>query len=748
MPLKEELPETIKELLEEQKIKEEEILLALQSDLNDKGQFSPTWFIATKDKILVISTDDTKPKLLQSLPLKDYKFFKAEIGVGGGFFSACSDGYERRLLRFTTATARKFQVAANALGRLVNEGHIPPDILAEEESKKVCPRCGFPVDPVSGICPQCSPKGAVVRRLLSYIKPYYPTILILVSLLLLGTAFDVISPLVSRNMIDKALVVREPTPTETRLALLKAYVLLMAGLGIGSMLLGIFQQRIYAFLGNSVLFDIRRQLFEHLQFLSVSYYDKRQVGAVMSRVTQDTSALQEFLGWHIPFLFSQMVLLLGIGAVMISLNWRIALLVLVPTPLVAYLTRVMGRKIHHLFHRVWDRWSKVIAVLNSALSGIRVVKAFAQEEREAQRFRERAEELTWNTIWAEQLWATYMPPLFFLFGATPLLVWYFGGKQLILDPAHMSMGTLQAFISYTFMILGPIQAVTRVVNWLTRALAATERIFEILDTPPEVLDEEDAISMPKIEGRVEFRNVTFGYDKFLPVLHNVSFEVQPGEIVGLVGRTGAGKTTIINLICRFYEPQEGQILIDGVDIRKIKLKDLRNQIAIVPQDAYVFAGTVRENIAYGKPDATLEEIIEAAKAANAHEFIMNLPYGYDTPIGERGVMISGGERQRIAIARAILKNPRILILDEATSLVDTETEKQIQEALDRLMQGRTVFAIAHRLSTLSNAHRLIVIEDGRIAEMGTHKELLQKKGIYYQLVKLQREMSRLVAIGV
>lgn len=747
MPLKEELPKQIQQFLYEQGLKDEDIHIALQSDLDEEGKFSPTWLIATKERLLVLK-DGSNPKILHSFSLKDYGFFKAEVGIGGGFFAAHSDGKERRLLRFSTATARKFQVAATALAKLAQEGSIPEDILAEEERRKVCPKCGFPVDPVSGICAHCSPKGAVVRRLLSYIKPYYPTIMILVSLLLLGTAFDVISPLVNRNLIDSALVVRQPTPTDVRLTLLKAYVLLMLGLGIGSMLLNIFQQRINAFLGQTVLYDIRRQLFEHLQFLSVSYYDKRQVGAVMSRVTQDTSSLQEFLGWHIPFLVSQLVLLLGMGVVMISLNWKLALLVLVPTPIVAYLTRTIGRTIHRLFHRVWDRWSKVIAVLNSALSGIRVVKAFAQEEREASRFRQRAYDLTQNTIWAEQLWATYMPPLFFLLGSTPLLIWYFGGKQYILNPNQISFGTLQAFISYTFMILGPIRAVTQVINWLNRALAAAERIFEILDTPPEVLDAEDAIPMPRIQGKVEFRNVTFGYDRFLPVLHNVSFEVQPGEIIGLVGRSGAGKTTIINLICRFYEAQEGQVLIDGVDIRKIKLKDLRSQIAIVPQDAYVFAGTVRENIAYGKPDATLEEIIEAAKAANAHEFIMNLPYGYDTPIGERGVMISGGERQRIAIARAILKDPRILILDEATSLVDTETEKQIQEALDRLMKGRTVFAIAHRLSTLSNAHRLIVIEDGRIAEMGTHKELLKKKGIYYQLVKLQREMARLVAIGV
>lgn len=745
MPLKEELPKPVEELLASQGVRVEDILLSLSSDIDERGHFSPRFLVATREKVFLIAPDAENPSILVSLPLKEYNSFKADIGVGGGIFSALSDGQERRLLRFSTATARKFQIAANALSQLARVGEIPPDI-EEERMQRVCPKCGSALDEWTRSCPRCSPKGKTVKRLLSYVKPYTNTVLLISILLIISTVLQLIPPLINRELIDKVLAPSAPLPVPQRLYLLNILILALIAISLLNTLLGIFQQRMYAFVGQKTIHDVRRDLFQHLQFLSLSFYDRRQVGAVMSRVTQDTSALQEFLGWDVPFFVSQFVLLIGIVIITVRMNAVIALLVLIPTPIVAYLTRTMGRRIRSLFHRIWDRWSKLNAVLNSVLSGIRVVKAFAQEDREAQRFGRRVYDLFYSTMRAEQTWATYMPLLFFLFSSVNFLLWFVGGRAVVFGT--LTMGTLFAFMQYMMMLVEPMRMITGILNRLTRTLAAADRIFEILDTPPEVFDDESAIPMPRIEGKVEFRNVTFGYDKYMPVLHNISFEVKPGEVIGLVGQSGAGKTTIINLICRFYEVQEGEVLIDGVDVRKIKLKDLRSQIALVPQDAYVFSGSVAENISYGKPHAKPEEIIDAAKAANAHHFIMHFPYGYDTLIGERGVTISGGERQRIAIARAILSDPRILILDEATSLVDTETERQIQEALDRLVKGRTVFAIAHRLSTLRNADRLIVIEDGRIAEMGTHEELLKKKGIYWRLVKLQREMSRLVAIGV
>jgi ATP-binding cassette subfamily B protein len=342
---------------------------------------------------------------------------------------------------------------------------------------------------------------------------------------------------------------------------------------------------------------------------------------------------------------------------------------------------------------------------------------------------------------AEQMWATYMPLLSFLLGTGSLIIWYFGGKYVMDE--EMTIGTLFAFMGYMGMFYGPLEMVTHVWNWISRSFAAADRIFEILDMEPEVPDEAESIPMPDIKGAVEFKNVTFGYDKHKPVLKNIELNVKAGEMIGFVGRSGVGKTTMTNLICRFYTADEGSVEIDGVDMKKIKLDDLRSQIGMVLQDQFLFNGTIAENIAYAKPDATPEEIMQAAKIANAHDFIVKFPEGYDTNVGERGQRLSGGERQRVSIARAIMHNPKILILDEATSSVDTETEKAVQEALSRLIKGRTTFAIAHRLSTLRNSDRLVVFEEGKIVEMGTHDELMEKKGTYQKLVEMQMELSKI-----
>jgi len=325
------------------------------------------------------------------------------------------------------------------------------------------------------------------------------------------------------------------------------------------------------------------------------------------------------------------------------------------------------------------------------------------------------------------------------------VVWYIGGADVI--GGRMSLGTLFAFFSYLSMFYRPIQMVSRLNAWVTRDLTAAERVFEVLDTEPEIEDESDAVVLENMEGRVEFEDAVFGYDPLRPVIKGITIDIQPGEMVGLVGRSGAGKSTIINLICRFYDPQEGRVLIDGVDLRKIKQREWHRRLGIVPQESFLFHGTIAENIAYARPEASRDDIIRAARAANAHHFIVRFPDGYDTQVGERGARLSGGERQRISIARAILNDPKILILDEATSAVDTETEQQIQEAISRLVHGRTVFAIAHRLSTLKNANRLLVIEDGQLVEFGTHDELVEAGGVYARLVEAQQELSALSAVG-
>ena len=342
------------------------------------------------------------------------------------------------------------------------------------------------------------------------------------------------------------------------------------------------------------------------------------------------------------------------------------------------------------------------------------------------------------------MWVTFFPFLFFIVSLGNLMVWYFGGQSVI--RGEMTLGTFFLFLGYLGAFYGPLQYMSRVTDFLSRSLASAERVFEVLDTESDVKDAEKPVPIPRIEGRVEFKNVTFGYEPHKPVLKEMSFNVAPGEMIGLVGQSGAGKSTTINLICRFYEVQEGEILIDGVNIRQIAQKDLRSQIGVVLQEPFLFSGSIYENIAFARPGATREEVMAAAKAANAHDFIIQKPDGYDTQVGERGQTLSGGERQRVSIARAILHNPRILILDEATASVDTDTERQIQDAIARLVRGRTTFAIAHRLSTLRNATRLVVLKDGKVAEVGTHEELIEKKGEFHRLVKAQQDLNKIIEI--
>ncbi|RKY57623.1 MAG: ABC transporter ATP-binding protein, partial [Candidatus Latescibacterota bacterium] len=485
-------------------------------------------------------------------------------------------------------------------------------------------------------------------------------------------------------------------------------------------------------------------LYHHLQYLSLSFYDRRQLGTVISRINQDTGRLQQFLVWGVQDLLVNFLLIVGIGGMLFWMDWKLALWVLLPAPAIAFLVQGFWWRLRLYMHRFFHRWSRLNALLSETLSGLKIVRAFAQEPREVSRFRQRSWELALTGIQVERAWAVAFSGISLLIMLGTILVWYIGGRQVLFE--RISLGTLMAFLMYVGMFYGPMRALSWLMNWSSRSLTAAERVFEVLDARPDVRDADDAVPMPRIEGHIEFKNVTFGYERNKPVLKEIDLDIKPGEMIGLVGHSGAGKTTTVNLICRFYDVDSGEILIDGVPLRKIRLQDLRRQIGIVPQDTFLFSGTIAENISYAKPEATREEIIRAAKIANVHDFILRKPDGYDTVIGEGGQGLSSGERQRIAIARAVLHNPRILILDEATSQVDVETEKQIQEAIARLVEGRTTIAIAHRLSTLRNADRLVVLREGRIAEIGTHDELLEKKGEFHRLVQMYKEVSKVRAV--
>jgi len=488
--------------------------------------------------------------------------------------------------------------------------------------------------------------------------------------------------------------------------------------------------------------DLRAELYGHIQRSSLAFVSRKKTGSLISRVTADTDRLWEFIAFGVVDVSLSLVMLAGLGAVLLTLDWRLGLVMTLPVPVFCWLIYRHGESLNGLFIRTWRKWSRVTDILSDTIPGIRVVKAFNQETREIDRFVVRNDDVTDEINNIHALWTRFWPTLMLAVHTTTVLVWVLAVPRLLGSGHPLSAGVFVSFLLYTTMFVAPIEIIGQMVRTINRAVSSAHRVFEVLDSEPEVKDRPHPVRLSPVRGRVTFDNVTFAYDGVRQILRGVSFDVQPGELVGLVGPSGGGKSTIVSLLARFYDVSGGVVRVDGVNVRDLDTGHYREQLGMVLQEPYLFHGTVLDNIRYGLPTASLGAVVDAAKAANAHDFICKLGQGYDTVVGERGHTLSGGERQRISIARAILHDPRILILDEATSSVDTETEHQIQEALDRLIAGRTVFAIAHRLSTLRKASRLLVISDGRLAESGTHRELLDKPdGIYRRLYEMQLQLQ-------
>ena len=571
------------------------------------------------------------------------------------------------------------------------------------------------------------------KRILNYIRPYLHVLFAALVCTMLAAGGNLYLPWIFRDMIDKVLTAKD------------AYMLnlISASIVVIFLLRGIFlywQNYLMSYVGQHVIIDIRSEVFHKLQRLSMSFYDKNKTGTIMSYVTNDVNALQGAMVDNTVELVTESIILIGSIFAMIYLDWKLTLFTILTFPIVLYFMNFFGKKIRRSGGMIQEATADITSVLQESVSSARVVKSFVREKYEIERFeKENAANLAANLKNARYM-ATLTPTIEFVAALGVTLILWYGGNNVI--EGDTTAGSLVAFLAYAVNISNPIKRITRVTGNIQKALAAAQRVFDVLDLPEEVTDLPDARPLPAVTGSVSFEHVTFSYNKGDEIIHDLSFSVKPGQAIGLVGPSGAGKSTIASLLPRFYDCDSGTIRIDGTDIRDATLDSLRSQVGIVPQETILFNGTVYDNILYGRLDATKEEIIEAAKAANAHGFIMELPQGYDTMLGDRGVNISGGQRQRIAIARAILKNPRILILDEATSALDTESERLVQEALNRLMVGRTAFVIAHRLSTIKNADRILVLEKGRLAEDGTHEELMEKNGLYAHLYQIQYRNNR------
>lgn len=565
-------------------------------------------------------------------------------------------------------------------------------------------------------------------RALKYIKPYWKRGLAAGICTIIAAGGTAYLPFVIKDMVDQVLSEKNTTMLNW-IVLSIIVVFVIRGIAYYG------QSYLMNYVGQRVIIDIRKAVFEKLQRLSMSFYDKHKTGTIMSYVTNDVSALQSAMVDNVVEMITETVILVASIVMMIYLDWKLFLVTFATFPVVLFFIDSFGKRIRKSGSRIQEAAADITSVLQEVASSPRVIKSFVREGYEVERFdKENMNNFRANMKYA-QLSSTLTPTIEFVAAVGVSIILWYGGNSVI--NGSITAGSLVAFLTYAVNISNPIKRLSRVIGNIQKALAAAQRVFDVLDLPEAIKNAPDAKALPKVKGDVRFNDVSFAYNKNEEVLSHVSFEVKPGEMIAFVGPSGAGKSTVASLLPRFYDATNGSITIDGQDIRKVTLDSLREQVGIVPQETVLFNGSVYDNILYGRLDATREEVEAAAKAANAHDFIMQLPDGYETMLGDRGMNISGGQRQRISIARAILKNPQILILDEATSALDTESERVVQEALDRLMVGRTSFVIAHRLSTIKNADKIMVLEKGQLIEQGNHDELMAMDGLYAHLYKIQ-----------
>jgi ATP-binding cassette subfamily B protein len=709
----------------------ETILAWLELNLDERLHFSRSVLLLTGQRLLCL----TEQNVLSEFPYQNGSELRQHDHAGLGTLALFAGENCLTRWRYTLALDQAAQRFVRQFERLRDSQVSGLPVAAETSA--CCERCG--ADLLNGQCPQCDtdeeapPSTWTLFKLWRFAKPYRWQLLSGFLLMLASTAATLVPPYLTMPLMDKVLIpYQNGAPIDT-----VEVTWLLTGLFASALLawgLGWAKTYILALVSERIGADLRTETYEHLLKLSLEYFGGKRTGDLMSRIGSESDRICVFLSLHLLDFATDVLMIAMTAAILISINPWLAVVTLLPLPIIAWMIHIVRDKLRTGFEKIDRVWSQVSNVLADTIPGIRVVKAFAQENREASRFREANQHNLLVNDHINRIWSLFSPSVTLLTEIGLLVVWAFGIWLVSRD--QITVGVLTAFLAYISRFYTRLDSMSRIVSVTQKAASGTKRIFDILDHVSSVPEPTNPVHLEKVAGHIDIRDVGFRYGN-RSVIKGLNLEIAPGEMIGLVGHSGSGKSTLVNLMCRFYDVSEGSISIDGVNIRQLPVAAYRSNIGLVLQEPFLFFGSIAENIAYGKPQATRTEIVAAARAAHAHEFILRLPHGYDSLVGERGHGLSGGERQRISIARALLIDPRILILDEATASVDTETEKEIQKALDNLVQGRTTIAIAHRLSTLHKANRLVVLDRGEVVEVGNHDELMARQGAYYRLYMAQ-----------
>ena len=698
----------------------EVIYYSVPIDIDNNGKWTDdSYLVVTTKRVVTFISDE-----MTSYEIKDLQKASAESGVGGGILVVKKDGEDTLVAHYSSKHLSRYAYIARGINILIS-GRDEEVISTEYE--KICPHCGR-VIPGTRTCPKCSGNGSFYKIIGKTIKPYKKDLAFISLLMVLIAVTTLLNPEVQKRLIND--VLKQNGSFKTALG----YLLLMFTLSVAIVIINILKSISTAKFGSKISADLRRELFEKCQKLPLSFINERRPGELLNRITDDTRYISEFCADVFCNLFAIFFIFIWDVIFMLVLDWKLALLTFTVVPFVTFFMLYLRKTISRVFRVQNKKNDDVASDLQDVISGMRIVKSYGKEAQESDRFKVLSGEFAEIQKRNERFWGMFDFVLSFFMGRGVVIVVYFGGRSVF--AYKMSAGELYQFIAYTLLLFQYVGWLGRLPRELSKLKSSFERIYDVLaqDAPEE---DPSLVTDVDIKGEITFDHATFGYKSYQPVLEDINAVIKPGEMIGIVGASGTGKSTLINLLMRLYETDDGSILVDGVDMKNISRKSYHSQLGVVLQETFLFSGTIIDNIRFSKSDATTEEIIRAAKLANAHTFISKLPDGYNTYVGEKGHTLSGGERQRIAIARAILTDPKILILDEATASLDTESEFMIQKALDRLTRDKTTFAIAHRLSTLKNADRIMVIDGHRIAEIGTHEELLAKKGIFYNLCAAQ-----------